>query len=180
MTIESASRGGFRTPGRNLLRFPGHHGTKCGMGMSVNAEIQIAAALIEDGAGRVLLVRKAGTESFMQAGGKIEPAEDPLGALRRELAEEIGLVVMGDEPRYLGRFSAPAANEAGHTVIAELFHIRIAHEPIVSSEIAEALWVTVNDALHMQLAPLTRNSVLPLVAGILTRYPPSEASSPLV
>jgi len=47
--------------------------------------IWIAAALIEDGEGRLLLIRKAGTEWFMQAGGKIEDGESPLAALRREL-----------------------------------------------------------------------------------------------
>jgi 8-oxo-dGTP diphosphatase len=108
------------------------------------------------------LVRKAGTDNFMQAGGKIEPTEDARTALRRELEEEIGLQVDGVEPRYLGRFSAPAANEAGYTVVAELFHIRTTHEPIISAEIAEALWVGSGDAVQMQLAPLTRNCVLPL------------------
>lgn len=57
--------------------------------------IRVAAALIEDGAGRLLLVRKAGTSCFMQAGGKIEPGEDPAAALLRELDEEIGLRVGG-------------------------------------------------------------------------------------
>ena len=59
-------------------------------GMTV---IPIAAALIEDGAGHVLLVRKADTRFFMQAGGKIEPGEEPAAALVRELHEEIGLIV---------------------------------------------------------------------------------------
>ncbi|HIV78359.1 MAG TPA: NUDIX domain-containing protein, partial [Candidatus Sphingomonas excrementigallinarum] len=72
--------------------------------------IRIAAALIEDGAGRLLLVRKAGTSCFMQAGGKIEPGEDPAAALLRELDEEIGLRVGVDALRPIGRFSAAAAN----------------------------------------------------------------------
>ena len=72
-------------------------------GMTV---IPIAAALIEDGAGHVLLVRKADTRFFMQAGGKIEPGEEPAAALVRELHEEIGLIVaeadlqpLDDSPR---------------------------------------------------------------------------------
>ena len=142
--------------------------TKYGMKGSLNPKILIAAALIDDGAGRVLLVRKNGTEHFMQAGGKIEPDERPLCALRRELTEEIGLRVRGDEPRYLGRFSAPAANEPGYTVIAELFHIRITHTPVISAEIAEARWLTLNGAIDLPLAPLTRTYVLPLAATLLT------------
>ncbi|WP_408734888.1 NUDIX domain-containing protein [Asaia platycodi] len=40
--------------------------------------IHIAAALLHDGAGRLLLVRKHGTVAFMQPGGKIEPGETPV------------------------------------------------------------------------------------------------------
>lgn len=39
--------------------------------------IRIAAALIDDDTGQLLLVRKAGTRWFMQAGGKIEDGESP-------------------------------------------------------------------------------------------------------
>ena len=72
--------------------------------------IRIAAALIDDGAGRLLLVRKAGTRFFMQAGGKIEPGETPAAALIRELDEEIGLKVAEADLSPIGRFSAAAAN----------------------------------------------------------------------
>lgn len=114
----------------------------------------------------MLLVRKAGTQSFMQAGGKIEEAEDALSALRRELAEEIGLELNGVEARYLGRFSADAANEPGCVVEAELFHVRTAHAPLVSAEIVEAIWVHPREALLLPLAPLTRDRVLPLLAAL--------------
>jgi len=63
--------------------------------------IRIAAALIDDDAGRLLLVRKAGTKWFMQAGGKIEDGETPVSALRRELREEIGLTLDDGDARHL-------------------------------------------------------------------------------
>lgn len=98
----------------------------------------------------------------MQAGGKIENGESPLSALRRELSEEIGLVLADDDARYLGRYSAPAANEPGHTVEAEVFHVRMQHDPATRSEIEEAVWVDRVTATTMPLAPLTRNYILPL------------------
>lgn len=128
--------------------------------------IRIAAALIEDGAGRLLLVRKAGTGWFMQAGGKIEDGESPVSALRRELGEEIGLVLAAEDARHLGCYSAPAANEPGHTVEAEIFHVRTRHNPATRSEIEEAVWVDHVAAMALPLAPLTRDHILPLFRAL--------------
>lgn len=138
--------------------------------------IRIAAALIDDAAGRLLLVRKAGTASFMQAGGKIEDGEDRWAALVRELREEIGLDLADAVKRYLGCFSAPAANESGFTVEAHLFHVRTAHQPVIAAEIAEAVWIHPADALRLPLAPLTRDHVLPLATALIE--PPSNALLP--
>lgn len=128
--------------------------------------ICIAAALIDDGEGRTLLIRKAGTRWFMQAGGKIEAGESPLDALCRELHEEIGLSIDHASPRHLGCFTAPAANEPGRSVQAELFHVCIPHDPTPSLEIEEAVWADLATAEAMPLAPLTRDHVLPLFSAL--------------
>jgi 8-oxo-dGTP pyrophosphatase MutT (NUDIX family) len=128
--------------------------------------IRIAAALIDDDRGRLLLVRKAGTSFFMQAGGKIEPGENAWAALRRELLEEIGLDLADHPQSYLGSFSAPAANEAASVVEAQLFHVRTRHEPTVAAVIDEAIRVHADEAKQLPLAPLTRDQVLPLAADL--------------
>jgi 8-oxo-dGTP diphosphatase len=126
--------------------------------------IVIVAAVILDDDGRLLLVRKRGTERFMQAGGKIDQGETPAVALMRELHEELLLVVEPDDLDYLGRFHAPAANEAGFVVDAEVFFVSAHGEAVASAEIDELVWVTPLEALEIPLAPLTSEVLLPLLA----------------
>jgi 8-oxo-dGTP pyrophosphatase MutT (NUDIX family) len=102
----------------------------------------------------------------MQAGGKIEEGETPLHARQRELLEEIGLALHQDEACYVGQFSSLAANEAGHIVQADIFHVRVRPPLAVRAEIAEAVWVDLLEAEPMPLAPLTRTHVLPLASRL--------------
>jgi 8-oxo-dGTP pyrophosphatase MutT (NUDIX family) len=127
--------------------------------------IVIVAAVIVDAEGRLLLVRKRGTERYMQAGGKIDPGETPAEALIRELHEELTLVLGPDDLAYLGRFHAPAANEAGHVVDAEVFTVTIDAPVVASAEIEELIWMSPADARTVPLAPLTSDVLLPLLAG---------------
>jgi len=125
--------------------------------------IRIVAALIVDEAGRVLLVRKAETTVFMQPGGKYEPGETAPQALVRELHEELGLVVAEHELDHLGSFEALAANEAGHTVEAEVFRVPLRGDPVVQAEIVELLWALPAASGHIAIAPLTTDRIFPLL-----------------
>ena len=133
--------------------------------MSVGATIRIAAAVIVRDDGRTLLVRKRGTEAFMQAGGKIGDGEGAIAALLREIGEELGCDLAG-APRALGRFRAPAANEPGRMVEAELFAVTLAGEVRPAAEIEDAIWHDPHDAESIVLAPLTRDYALPLARGL--------------
>ena len=126
------------------------------------APIGIAAAVIVREDGRTLLVRKRGTSAFMQAGGKAVARESAVEALARELREELGCEVAAD-PRPLGRFCAPAANEAGRMVEAELFAVHLAGDIAAGAEIEELAWIDPDAPGDILLAPLTRDHVLPLV-----------------
>ncbi|HEX8057973.1 MAG TPA: NUDIX domain-containing protein [Novosphingobium sp.] len=124
--------------------------------------MRIAVALLHDDAGRLLLVRKQGTAAFMQPGGKIEPGEEARSALVRELQEELSLVVVEEALEHLGRAEAPAANEPGVILSAEIFALRLSGTVAVQAEIAEAVWVDPVAPGNLVLAPLTRDHILPL------------------
>ena len=129
--------------------------------------IRIVAALIDDGEGRVFLVRKRGTSAFMQPGGKADPGETAFQTLLRELEEELAFTPCEADARFLGRFCADAANEPGRRVEAEMFHIRApGRDFMIGAELDEGIWVSTEDALHLPLAPLTRDHVLPLAKSL--------------
>jgi DNA polymerase-3 subunit epsilon len=124
--------------------------------------LRVAAGIVTDPAGRTLLVRKRGSSVFMQAGGKIEVGESALEALSRELREEIGLEIDLDSTEYLGSFRAVAANEPDTVIRAEVFALAIGFETYrAGAEIEELLWLESVDA-GVELAPLTRDTILPL------------------
>lgn len=136
------------------------------MAVASNATLQtlrIAAAIVVNAKGELLLVRKRGTRYFMQPGGKIEPGEPAREALAREIEEELGARVVPSRLAYVTRVEIEAANEANTLIDAELFRLTLDERVEAAAEIAEAVWVAPGQALTLELAPLTREHVLPLM-----------------
>lgn len=67
-------------------------------------------------------------------------------------------------PQFIGSFEAPAANEPGYLVKAELFRIELSFSPLLtpSAEIEEALWLTSAEITNIKIAPLMHSYVIPL------------------
>ncbi|WP_053123454.1 NUDIX domain-containing protein [Pseudomonas sp. P1.31] len=130
--------------------------------------IRIAAALLIGPDGRTLLVRKRGTTAFMQPGGKIEAHELPVHALARELEEELDLQIDPAQATFLGQFSAPAANEPGCVVQADIFQLTINADVSPAAEIEEVIWIDPATDGDVVLAPLTRDVILPFYRASLT------------
>ena len=133
--------------------------------MNSEPVIRVAAAVIRDARGRMLVVRKRRTTAFMQPGGKIMPGESALAALHREIAEELGVEVAAASVRPLGRRVAMAAHEPGHTVEADSFMVQLAGEPRAAAEIDEIAWVDPANPGDIELAPLTRLLIAEAVTG---------------
>jgi len=139
--------------------------------------VEVVGAVIRDAAGRLLTVRKRGTQRFMLPGGKREPGEDDLTALARELAEELGVTLAA--ATLLGRFEAPAANEAGATVRSHAYLVEIEGEIAIQAEIEELLWIDAAAPPDIPIAPLLVRQILPaLLQSSSHGQPKAEAGDP--
>lgn len=125
--------------------------------------VEVVGAVIRDAAGRLLTVRKRGTQRFMLPGGKREPGEDDLAALGRELEEELGVTLRA--AALMGRFEAPAANEAGATVRSCAYRVEIAGEIAIAAEIEALLWIDPAAPPPVPIAPLLAEFILPALAA---------------
>jgi len=138
------------------------------------ATLTIAIACLFDEQGRVLVVRKRGTRFFMLPGGKAERGERPLDTLRRELHEELDLQLAEADFQPLGHFQAPAANEPGHQVEADVFMARLPRAVTVQAELEELGWLALAPCEREDIAPLLRRHIMP---ALLARAAQAESQS---
>ncbi|WP_336852353.1 NUDIX domain-containing protein [Sinomonas albida] len=134
----------------------------------MTSRIVVSAVCVFSRDGRLLTVRKRGTERFMHPGGKPEPGETAAEAASRELAEEVGIDVAPQELDYVGFWIARAANEAGTEIEATVFTAPGVHDPAgirASAEIAELRWLDPEAELPQDLAPLLTDHVLPALVA---------------
>lgn len=96
-----------------------------------------AAALVMDGRGQVLLVRHGYQPGWRLPGGGIERGEAPEAAIRRELAEELGLA--GGRVTLLGQYGGRVLWVDHAVTLFRVEGATIAFRP--GWEIREILWV---------------------------------------
>ncbi|WP_053739384.1 NUDIX domain-containing protein [Nocardia sp. NRRL S-836] len=125
--------------------------------------------LVHVEAGRLLVVRSRDKKAFYLPGGKIEPGETPVEAVRREVREELGVEL--DRPEVLKRYVAPAYGEGeGAMVDMTCFTAALESTPRPTGEIAELTWVTRAEyRAHAETAPAIHEVLADLVASGLVR-----------
>ena len=104
--------------------------------------LHVVGAAIADDRGRVLVTRRSATQSnpllWEFPGGKIERGESPEEALRREIEEELGIVIEVGE--YIAR--GESATGSGRPLWLDVYWARMVEPgaPITLTEHAEARW----------------------------------------
>ncbi len=122
--------------------------------------LKIATACLVNDAGKLLIVRKRGTQVFMLPGGKVESGEAPLDTLGRELKEELNLDIDTSELQSLGHFQARAANEPNYWVEADVFVGSLKGAVRAQAEIEELAWLDLHAQQQYLLAPLLREQII--------------------
>lgn len=140
---------------------------------STPSPIVVAAVVVTDDDGRVLTVRKRGTDRFMLPGGKPERAASADGGRReapaetciREFREELGADLDPEQLVDWGVASDRAANEPGRVVVGH--HQRYfgpVPEVAPHAEIEEVRWIDPRVPTG-RLAPMLANHTLPRLRG---------------
>jgi len=96
---------------------------------------------------RLLVVRTAGKDLFYLPGGKREPGESDLEALRREVREEVTVDLLSGTVAPIGKFHAPAHDyPAGTTVDLMCYTADFEGVLATAAEIDEIGWFGPEDA----------------------------------
>ncbi|GAA2518833.1 NUDIX hydrolase [Rarobacter incanus] len=129
------------------------------------SRIVVAAVCFVDDDGRVLTVRRSGTEPFILPGGKLRSDEGLASAALRAVDECLGITLQLVDLAWLGTWTALAANHPDHNVIATVFTAILPQEPVPGAGIEEIHWVDPNGIESgIKLAPLLEQFVLKSVA----------------
>ena len=148
------------------------HGIWTGQSSDRPSHIRVVAAVIER-EGKLLVCqrpahkRHGGLWEF--PGGKIEPHEEPLAALARELREELGVRLDVTSAIRLGEFEDCAVNEPGRRVRAQAYLCKVDGVPAPCAEIEELAWVSLAGAHRVPVAPLSARHIIPAFAAVAGR-----------
>jgi 8-oxo-dGTP diphosphatase len=129
-------------------------------GRSMRQILKIGVAITH--AGKLLVVKKKGSPSYILPGGKPEPGEDDRHALIREIDEELGCTLADESIVFLGAFTDSAADLVDTSVTVRLYAAELQGKPMPQAEIERVEWFSLGDREDF-LAPSLQNHIIPFL-----------------
>ena len=124
------------------------------LGRVTGRRIPCVSAVVHDGAGRLLLVRRRhppARGAWSLPGGRVEPGEDDARAVVREVAEEAGLDVVAGPVAGVVERAAPGG---GGTFVITVLSCRLAGGTLrAGDDAADAGWFAPAGLAGLELAP---------------------------
>ena len=120
-----------------------------------NVQLIVTAAIIEKENKFLLtkrLAEKHNGNRWEFPGGKVEFGEDPKTCLKREIEEELGIVIEVLEPF---EFSSCIYDEYKQIILLG-FHCNYVSGEIEKKDIADFVWVSPKEALKLPIEPYTK------------------------
>ncbi|MDR5866190.1 NUDIX hydrolase [Halomonas koreensis] len=119
--------------------------------------IKCAGVILDKG--KLLVVRKKGSDVFLSPGGKVEPGEPLQDCVVRELKEEIDVDVK--DLRFMGSYSSRSAIE-NRGIILHAWFVKYSGVATASSEIEEIRWIGLADVeAGMKVGSIFLNHIIP-------------------
>lgn len=131
-------------------------------------EIRKSALIARDSTGqRILMARETGKKLYAFPGGKLEPHEDRIAALHREVAEELDTSIHAVSE--IGE--AVGSTPDGRALRIFMFRGELTGEPHPNAEIEALRWVSADEIeASEEFTPITKHACLPMLraAGIFS------------
>lgn len=123
---------------------------------------KVGLLILNDDATKFLVCEKSYfTTDFIMPGGRIEPGENHVECLIRELHEELQVDIDQASLEFLGEYVDVAAGDPTKDVSIMLYRGKILGEPVPSNEIIGFQWIGKDDLAHPRLSPIIKNKLLP-------------------
>ncbi len=127
--------------------------------------IATVGALIHDGAGKLLMIRThKWSDLWGIPGGKIERGESSENALKREIREETALEI--SDIRFVMNqdcIDSPEFIRAEHFILLNYLAKASSHEVTLNDEAEDFRWVSIDDALKLELNHATKILLLRVI-----------------
>lgn len=119
-----------------------------------NKKFDVVSVFIEH-KGEILLLHRQDNKpqgnTWAMVAGKVDGEESLIGALAREIKEEIGLEVQRDECKY---FEGYYVRYPGYDYVYHVYHLPVSEKPVLDLNLKEhkgLQWVTPEEALRLDL-----------------------------